>query len=55
MALVICQAFKDILEGVELEGSEATLCEFKSLELSAGLSWWGSDLTSSWLSCSVDT
>ena len=30
---MICEAFEDILKGVEFKGSEAALCEFDGLEL----------------------
>ena len=35
---MICQALEDILEGVEFEGSKASLCEFQCLRGIAGIS-----------------
>jgi hypothetical protein len=57
IALVICEAFEDILEGVEFESSKTSFCEFEGLD---GGQWQALEglcgvFTSSWLSCSVVT
>jgi hypothetical protein len=39
--LMVCEAFEDILERIQFEGSEASFCEFESLSrsISSGGMW----------------
>lgn len=51
---MICQAFEDILEGVELERGKASFCELEGLGIvSSCFSNGGMRYTSSWLNCTV--